>query len=134
MNRRDIIVWIRKAENDFKIGIDEMKHKKPATDMVCFHMQQCIEKYLKAFLLFHNKEIKRTHILESLIKECSELDPDFQKLFEWKVHYLTNYAVEIRYPEDFRIPSKYETFEAIRIAQKVKRFIRKKLREKGFKI
>ena len=39
--------WILKAESDLKIGRDEMQTEHPATDMVCFHMQQCVEKYLK---------------------------------------------------------------------------------------
>jgi len=41
--------WIKKAENDLKIGKRELEAEDPATDMVCFHMQQCVEKYLKAF-------------------------------------------------------------------------------------
>jgi len=32
---------------------DEMLTDRPATDAVCFHMQQCVEKYLKAFLIFN---------------------------------------------------------------------------------
>jgi HEPN domain-containing protein len=40
----------------------------------------------------------------------------------------------VRYPDDFYIPTIEDAKEAIRIAQKVKRFVRKKLREKGFKI
>ena len=72
--------WIKKAENDFKTGKDEIQTENPATDTICFHMQQCVEKYLKAFLLFSGKELKRTHIIEELIKEAEEIDKDFHKL------------------------------------------------------
>lgn len=34
--------WIRKAENDFKIGKDELSTEEPATDMICFHMEQSV--------------------------------------------------------------------------------------------
>jgi len=37
--------WIRKAENDLKVAKDEMQAENPATDMICFHAQQCYEKY-----------------------------------------------------------------------------------------
>lgn len=30
--------WLAKADNDLKIGQDELQTPEPATDMVCFHM------------------------------------------------------------------------------------------------
>ncbi len=39
MNIDTVRKWIIKAENDLKIGKDEMTTDKPATDAVCFHMQ-----------------------------------------------------------------------------------------------
>ena len=52
-----IKLWIIKADNDLKAGKDEFVTENPATDTVCFHMQQCVEKYLKVFLVFKSKEI-----------------------------------------------------------------------------
>ena len=52
MNEDVVKKWILKAENDLKTGKDEQASSNPATDMVCFHMQQCVEKYLKAFSSF----------------------------------------------------------------------------------
>jgi HEPN domain-containing protein len=66
--------WIRKAENDLKVAKDEMQAENPATDMICFHAQQCCEKYLKCFLIFKNKEIKKTHNISELILECENID------------------------------------------------------------
>ncbi len=45
--------WILKARNDFKTGKDEMETMEPATDTICFHMQQYVEKYLKGYLVYH---------------------------------------------------------------------------------
>ena len=129
-NEKSAREWIEKAEHDLKIGKDELKTKNPVTDMICFHMQQCVEKYLKAFLIYHGKEIKRTHIIEELIKECEKIDPEFKKLFEFEAHILTNYAVETRYPGAFPCPSLEETKKAVKIAEKVKRFVLKKLKMK----
>jgi len=54
-----------------------MKSESPATDAVCFHMQQCIDKYLKAYLIFNGKEIRKTHDLAELISNCVEIDESF---------------------------------------------------------
>ena len=126
--------WIKKAENDFKTGKDEIQTENPATDTICFHMQQCVEKYLKAFLLFSGKELKRTHIIEELIKEAEEIDKEFHKLIDMGAPVLTDYAVEVRYPGEFSFPTLEEAKSAIEIAEKVKNFVLKKLKEKGFEL
>ena len=133
MNEDTAKNWIAKAESDLKIGKDEMLTEKPATDAVCFHMQQCVEKYLKAYLIFHGKEFRKTHDIAELIKSCSEIDSEFTKLLEVKVVELTDYAVVVRYGEEFYYPSVEETKETIEIAEKIKSFVLNKLKEKGFK-
>jgi HEPN domain-containing protein len=43
--------WIQKTENDFSVASCEMRvRKNPNYDAICFHCQQCSEKYLKAIL------------------------------------------------------------------------------------
>jgi HEPN domain-containing protein len=43
--------WISKAENDFATALRESRVRKNVNyDAVCFHAQQCAEKYLKARL------------------------------------------------------------------------------------
>jgi len=61
MNPETVRQWFTKANNDLKTGKDELNTENPATDTVCFHAQQCAEKYLKGFLAFHDQEIKKTH-------------------------------------------------------------------------
>ena len=134
MNEKSTREWILKAESDLKIGKDEIITENPATDAICFHMQQCVEKYLKAFLIFNRKEIRKTHIIAEIIRECLDIDPEFKELFKIKAQNLTDFAVGIRYAEDFYFPSTEETKEAIEIAEKVKEFVLKKLTEIGFKL
>jgi HEPN domain-containing protein len=38
-------LWFKKAQNDLKTGRDEFQTDEPATDTICFHMQQAVEKY-----------------------------------------------------------------------------------------
>lgn len=42
--------WIRKAEEDCRVANREMEAEPPSFNAVCFHAQQCVEKYLKAVL------------------------------------------------------------------------------------
>ena len=132
--KNSVKFWIFLADGDLKIAKDELNTKKPFTNAICFHSHQCTEKYLKAYLTFVRKPFRKTHDLAELIELCKEDDKEFEKLYEINAHKLTRYAVQVRYPDDFYIPTIEDAKEAIRIAQKVKRFIRKKLREKGFKI
>ena len=132
MNEKTVKKWIVKAENDLKIGKDEMLTDRPVTDAVCFHMQQCVEKYLKAFLIFNGKEIRKTHDIAELIEACSEIDLDFKKLYDMDADKLTDYAVEIRYGNEFYFPTIDETRDAIEIAEKTKSFVLSKLRMRGF--
>ncbi|MEW6203586.1 MAG: HEPN domain-containing protein [bacterium] len=120
--------WIIKAENDFKAGMDEMNTENPATDTICFHMQQFAEKYLKAYLTFNKKHFGKTHNIAELIELCKELDPEFDSLYQLNTNKLTRYATEFRYPDDFYIPTIEETQEAIDIAIKTKKFVMGKLK------
>ncbi|NPV59878.1 MAG: HEPN domain-containing protein [Actinobacteria bacterium] len=119
--------WLIKAENDPKTGLDEFRSEDPATDMVCFHMQQCVEKYLKAYLSLKGKHFRRTHDIAELIEACKEVDPDFERLFALEADHLTVYGVEIRYPDDFYMPTVEEAHRCVLLATSSRDFIRGKL-------
>jgi HEPN domain-containing protein len=43
--------WVDKAESDFRTATREIQvTQDPSYDGVCFHAQQCVEKYLKGYL------------------------------------------------------------------------------------
>ncbi len=67
------------------------------TEIICYHCQQSAEKYLKGFLALNSEEIKRTHDLVILNKECCKYDEDFETIEE-ECLMLTDYGVNIRYP------------------------------------
>ena len=61
--------WIEKAEGDYRTAEREMRVRKaPNYDAVCFHAQQCAEKYLKAFLAHHQLPFRLIHDLEVLLE------------------------------------------------------------------
>jgi len=131
MNDEVVGNWLRKAENDLQIGKDEMAVDTPVMDMVCFHMQQCCEKCLKAFLIFHAREYPRTHRLAALVTLCAEIDPEF--LMISGVEQLSRYATTLRYGEEFYMPTFEETQQAIQWAERVREFVLQKLREAGYR-
>lgn len=117
--------WIAKAGDDL-IVIDKLtQFEVVATSAVCFHCQQVVEKYLKAFLIANGVDIKKTHNIEFLLAECEEFDPDF-RLIDPKD--LNDYGVDIRYPGDIYSPSIEETLEHKQIAMDVKELVEQKIK------
>ena len=52
--------WVGKAENDFINAVHTLKLGADGpTDTVCFHCQQCVEKYLKALLVLRAVALAR---------------------------------------------------------------------------
>ncbi len=83
---------------------------------ICFHSQQAVEKYLKAFLVYHDIDFPRTHDVDFLIEMCCSID---KKSFEIDLKSLTEFGVSVRYPDDFFIPGIKETKEYIEISNKI---------------
>jgi len=75
LNDETVKKWILLAEDDLKTAQHEFLFENPVTRSICFHCQQCVEKYLKAYLIFHGKEIRKTHDIAILIESCSEITP-----------------------------------------------------------
>ena len=124
--------WLIKGDNDFKTAIDEFNTDNPATDTICFHAQQCVEKYLKGYLTLLNVHAGKTHNLGLLVKKCEQVDSDFGILFGKGVLELNEYAISVRYPDEFYMPEVSEARFAIEVADFVRGFVREKLLEKGY--
>ncbi|GAB4218524.1 MAG: hypothetical protein OHK0012_28060 [Synechococcales cyanobacterium] len=90
--------WVQKAEGDFATAQREFQvQDMPNHDAVCFHAQQCIEKYLKACLQEENIPFAKTHGLSILLALIEPVQPDWASLRP-ALEVLTTYAVEFRYP------------------------------------
>lgn len=60
--------WVQKAEGDFATAKRELQVSiEPNYDAVCFHAQQCVEKYLKAKLQEANVQFGKIHDLPTLL-------------------------------------------------------------------
>jgi HEPN domain-containing protein len=90
--------WVNKAEGDFSTAERELQvQQMPNYDAVCFHSQQCAEKYLKACLQEENIAFNRTHDLNTLLDLLLPIVPTWATLLP-NLDRLTAYAVEFRYP------------------------------------
>jgi len=89
--------WIEKAESDYKAAAVLRNEPERVYDAISFHAQQCVEKYLKAWLSECEIDFPRTHDLEALTKLASSSLAGLEKLLD-DLRFLTSFAVEIRYP------------------------------------
>lgn len=120
-----IAEWVQKAEGDYVSALHLLRlRKNPQPAMVCYHCQQCAEKYLKAFLLQHNVHFEKTHDLQDLNELCNQVDGSFAFITDW-LKLLNPYAIETRYPG--RVIESEEAREAIATMKQVRKFVRAKL-------
>jgi HEPN domain-containing protein len=64
---------------------------------VCFHAQQCVEKYLKARLQEAGIPFPKIHDLTALLALLNSVEPSWES-FRPELSTLTDFAVEVRYP------------------------------------
>jgi len=114
--------WLAKAENDLLAATHTLKlGRRCPTDTVCFHAQQCAEKYLKALLVFRGRDFPKTHDLEALAAYLGNgrnlgLSPD-------DLANLKRYATVTRYPGAEPI-SLAEARRAVAAAKRIRKAIR----------
>ena len=99
MNVRDLTLeWIGKAEEDAAVAERENRvRKQPSPGAVCYHAQQCIEKYLKAVLQEQGLPIPKIHDLTSLSEQC-QFNPLCVPVERDGLVSLTRFATRFRYP------------------------------------
>ncbi len=121
--------WVKKAEDDLTIAGREFRARKnPVYDGVCFHSQQCAEKYLKAYLNEQGIEAPRIHNLLDLLKLCKEFDSSLE-ILQPDLRVLERFSVGVRYPG--MSADKEEARAAFHAAQVVRHVIRQKLKLAG---
>ena len=88
--------WVRNAEEDYAMA---KRAQAPTAypNSICFHAQQCIEKYLKAWLQAANLPVPRTHDVEELLRLIVPTRPAWRT---WQTAFsaFRAFAVDARYP------------------------------------
>lgn len=114
--------WVKKGRDDLR-NAKVLLEEGGTTDAICFHSQQAVEKYLKAFLVFYDLPARKIHSLVALAKDGAKKEPgllDFME--EYKT--LEAYYIESRYPPDTRVYSADEGGTAYHLATKTAEFIK----------
>jgi HEPN domain-containing protein len=116
--------WAEKAEHDLTVAQHTLRLEKSCPyDMVCFHAQQCAEKYLKALLSFQKIDFPKTHDLTELL---ALLPVNLQSGFPpEELADLNPYAVEGRYPGEMETEDRTDAKSAIELSLKVRSVVRK---------
>lgn len=87
--------WLRIADKDWRRA--ERALEDADAEEAGFWLQQAVEKYLKAYLLWKGWELKRIHDLEILVNEATRLDVRFRG-FEEACRKISGYYLAERYP------------------------------------
>ena len=113
--------WVQKAEGDYTVAQQSAQGQNPVNDVICFLAQQCVEKYLKAWLQEANIPFPRTHDLKELL---NLIIPTLPAWDAWRDDFskLSEHAVDPRYPGKFATVD--EATHAMQICDEVRRAVR----------
>jgi HEPN domain-containing protein len=109
--------WVRKAEADYRGARNLAGNAPPLHDLVCFHCQQCAEKFLKALLEELGIAVAKTHDLDKVLTALKAHHPTLTALRRG-LRFLTEFAVDTRYPGNSASKRQAET--ALRWAGRVR--------------
>jgi len=118
-----VFQWIDKADHDLLAAEHIMTLEgSELTDIVCFHCQQCAEKYVKALLVSVGVHFPKTHDLRLLLDLVPmHVLPDLSRT---RVIALNRYVIEGRYPGDWEPITLEEAQEALSTAREVRVAVR----------
>lgn len=117
----ELETWVAHAEDDFEAASALLDRKRPLTYSVCFHSQQCAEKYMKALLVFKSRKFPFSHDLNVLNALCKSAEIDVGVEKKW-LTLLSAYAIAARYSSD--VSSIEDAKEALEIATEIRKFAR----------
>ena len=116
--RRLVAEWIKKADLDFSTSV-RLSTEPEFREIVVFHAQQAVEKYLKALLTRHQTEFPKTHVIRRLLLLLQPVEPTLADALE-DANWLSPFGVDIRYPADFPETLLGDEARALEVAGHVK--------------
>jgi len=117
--------WVEKAEADLQAAERLHAQLLPLSDIICFHAQQCAEKYAKALLAYRMVPFPRTHdlvILLRLIRESGGIEMGIGD-----ITVLNRYSTEVRYPGGWERTGREDAESALAVAREIRKAVRRLL-------
>jgi len=123
--------WPSLGDEDLRLACHGLKLESGCPyRLIAYHAQQCVEKHLKAYLVFHGIDFPYTHNISRLLEICDE-GTTTNWINELKeAEELTSFAITTRYPGPEEGVTKDEAEWSITLAEKVRKIIREKLKKK----
>ena len=116
--------WFAMGDKDLRSAKILFDHDAD-NEIVCFHCQQTLEKYLKGYLIAVTGELQEGHNLLKLCKKAMQQDNKFNEFLK-DMALVNAFYIETRYPAlDPLVVSKEDTEECFRIVEKVLTRIKK---------
>ena len=120
MNSEEVLEWITLADCDFDSAKLLNEAVRRHLEIICYHCAQATEKYLKAYLVYHDILPEKTHDLIRINKYCIDIDSTFQSI-KTICDFLTRFANDIRYPHNYEVTNSDVNF-SIDAVEKIKNF------------
>jgi HEPN domain-containing protein len=117
--------WLEKAKRDLDSANRLIDIEPMILDNACFHCQQAIEKYLKAFLIYHGWDIERTHDIIYLLTQSEKFDVIFGSIDPKNIN---AYAVQGRYPDSNLMPSVAEAKSYYELALEISSLVTSRIK------
>lgn len=130
---KKVIQWLSLADEDLNLASHALGlGAQSPYRLIAYHAQQCAEKCLKAFLVYHNVDFPYTHNIRRLLKFCEEHAAWIDTLKG--AEELTPYAITARYPGEDEEVTESEAKRSIEIARQVRTQVRTALEKLGVEL
>jgi len=121
--RKKVRLWAALADDDLRVA----QHTLDIADqcpyrLVAYHAQQCVEKYLKAYLVFSSVDFPFTHNITRLLELCAASSDWAEDITD--AEELTPFAIAARYPGEDEPVTRSEAQRAIEVTEHVRRTVR----------
>jgi len=114
--------WLKKSRRDLLSAKRLARGNDPYLDTAIYHCQQCVEKSIKGWLVYHDQSFEKTHDLRLLVTLASEIEPKFTAWFD-VAEQVSPYATAYRYPGEILEPTEEEFQQVLQSAGNFYEFI-----------
>lgn len=118
--------WLKRAKSNLLRARAGKISEGILYEDLCFDCEQAVEKSLKGLLVHQGVSFPKTHSIAYLIELVEDGGIDVPDEIKESVS-LTAYAVGTRYPGEFEQVDEKEYIEALKIAERVFNWVKKKI-------
>jgi HEPN domain-containing protein len=102
MHSKDVIEWLRIADDDFDSARILNESVRKHSEIICYLCAQAAEKYLKGYLIWNDIIPEKTHDLTYLNRICTKKDSAFENI-KTECNILNRFANDVRYPHKYEV-------------------------------